>query len=292
MIYVIKPLLAATLDDEDIHKLNYPILGQIKYDGVFGWCRDGIMYSRSLKPIRNQALQNRIKTFGGLLNGFVGELIVEGKKLHEITSILNSEDKDAKDVTWKIFDKYNSIIPYARRHEVWPHRIIGQDGKLFAEKVASTVLNNPEEVFAFIDKIVCQDKHEGIILRNLNSTHKNGRSTVKEELLLRWKLFEEEEATIIEISPLKSNTNPATINELGHTERSSHKEGKEEQELLGSITVETRDKKIFKIGTGFSANQRKDFWNTNIIGKKVLFKHHATKIKIALRSCVFLKMID
>ena len=66
-----KPLLACEVD---IDKVDFPIYVSTKFDGVRALVKDCVVYSRSLKPIRNQHVQ---RLFGKPeYEGFDGELIV------------------------------------------------------------------------------------------------------------------------------------------------------------------------------------------------------------------------
>ena len=67
----IKPLLSCEVSVDNI---NFPIYVATKFDGVRALVIDSVVYSRSMKPIRNEYVQ---KLFGKPeYNGFDGELIV------------------------------------------------------------------------------------------------------------------------------------------------------------------------------------------------------------------------
>ena len=61
------------------------------------------------------------------------------------------------------------------------------------------------------------------------------------------------------------NENEATVDELGHTHRSSHKTGKVPAGtmgvLKGRIVNGVFAGKIVECGTGFTAEERQDFWD-------------------------------
>ena len=65
----IKPLLSCEVSVDNI---NFPIYVSTKFDGIRAIAIDGVVYSRSMKPIRNEHVQ---KLFGKEeYNGFDGEL--------------------------------------------------------------------------------------------------------------------------------------------------------------------------------------------------------------------------
>ena len=66
---IFKPMLAT---DADIEKLRFPLLASAKLDGVRAVVRDGVVYSRSNKPIPNKFVQDSFKD----LDCVDGELIV------------------------------------------------------------------------------------------------------------------------------------------------------------------------------------------------------------------------
>jgi DNA ligase-1 len=69
-----KPMLAAK--SPDLNKLPWPMLASCKLDGVRAIMRDGILVSRTLKPIPNLAVQQFYKNYSKLLEGYDGELIL------------------------------------------------------------------------------------------------------------------------------------------------------------------------------------------------------------------------
>ena len=91
MKQVIKPMLAVEVD---FNKLRYPVYAQPKLDGIRVIIKDGVVYSRSLKPIPNKHVQSLF----GHLHGADGELIVG--------------DVTAQDVFQKINECFIFIIAY------------------------------------------------------------------------------------------------------------------------------------------------------------------------------------
>lgn len=67
----VKPLLSCEVP---LDKVSFPIYVSTKFDGIRALVIDGVVYSRSLKPIRNKHVQN---LFGKPeYEGFDGELVV------------------------------------------------------------------------------------------------------------------------------------------------------------------------------------------------------------------------
>ena len=75
------------------------------------------------------------------------------------------------------------------------------------------------------------------------------------------------------------NENEARTNALGHTERSTHRENKSGKGRLGALVVEGIGGGFegvgFRIGTGFSQEQREVYWEARdqLVGRVVKYRH-------------------
>ncbi len=113
---------------------------------------------------------------------------------------------------------------------------------------------------------------------------------MKQACMLKLKRFEDDEATVEGVEPLQHNNNEAFLDERGYTKRSSHKDNKTQSDMLGSFVVRNKENVVFKIGTGLTEQQRREFWNdrVNLKGKLVKYKFFPVGIKEAPRHPVFL----
>ena len=105
MINNIRPLLSCEVSVDNI---NFPIYVATKFDGVRAIVIDGVVYSRSMKPIRNNHVQ---KLFGKPeYNGMDGELVVGDIYAKDVfqktTSGVMSKD-GCPDVKFYVFDLWN-----------------------------------------------------------------------------------------------------------------------------------------------------------------------------------------
>ena len=80
------------------------------------------------------------------------------------------------------------------------------------------------------------------------------------------------------------NENELKLDELGYAERSSCKEGLKPSGMLGALILKWKDNDTFKVGTGFTEQQRKDIFaekdgNNSIIGKLIKVKYQASGMK-------------
>ena len=113
MSTIFKPMLAC---EADLTKLSFPLLASPKLDGIRAIVRDGVVYSRSNKPIPNKFVQDRFKH----LEHFDGELIVGEPTAHDVyrqtTSHVMAHDKHGFDVRFYVFDHVkHPDKPYRKR---------------------------------------------------------------------------------------------------------------------------------------------------------------------------------
>lgn len=293
-----KPMLAATCTD--VSAVKYPVIASVKLDGVRATIQGGRLLSRTLKPIPNWHLQRRIE---GLPDGLDGELIAgdpTAKDCYRKTvSIVMSEDKMVSDVTFYVFDRKTSDPSHPFNHRLQQARLMCEGAAhdypvVFLPHV--TILT-PGALEAFEEKTVAAG-HEGVMLRSPDGPYKEGRSTEREGFLLKLKRFLDGEAEVIGVTELMHNANVAKINELGRTERSSHKAGLVGKGVLGALCVRgvggIYDGVDFEIGTGFTAQERATCWKVQdrLLGGLAKYKYFALGSKDKPRFPVFLGWRD
>jgi len=150
-----------------------------------------------------------------------------------------------------------------------------------------------ETEIEFWEENLLTQGYEGVCLRDPNGPYKYGRSTTKQGWLLKLKRFEDDEAIVIDVEELMQNYNEAKKNVFGRTQRSSSKEGLVPGDTLGALCVRRSDGIEFKIGTGFSAEQRSIIWNSHllsndIVGELVKYKYQPDPTAERPRFPVFL----
>lgn len=253
----IKPLLSCEVP---IDSIRFPVYVSTKYDGIRALVIDSVVYSRSLKPIRNKHVQ---QLFGKPeYNGFDGELVVGDIYAKDVfqktTSGVMSEDGEP-DVTFYVFDVLtNNTAPYKERlYELNDRLVLEQYPNIVA--TGQRYVQTTEDLLKLLHKERIKGG-EGLICRNPNGKYKYGRSTPKEQLSVKLKFFENGEFEVIGFEERMHNNNEATTNELGYTERSSCKENLIPMNTLGSLVLKYGDTE-FRCGTGFSDEQRQEIWN-------------------------------
>lgn len=249
-----KPMLAASCDDLDA--LRYPLYATQKVDGIRALIIDGVVMSRSLKPIPNRFIQSVLGRHD--FNGLDGELLV-GKTFQAATSGIMSEDGEP-DFTYYVFDDFNQVgrdyldrarIMRERTRNAWPRVVY-----LFP-----ICLNNRAQLDIYTKQ--CLDKgHEGAMVRSANGPYKYGRATFKEGYLTKVKMFEDDEAKVVGFEERLHNANEATTNALGRTERSSHQANLIPMGTLGALICQSpKWAGTFNIGTGFTDAERNEIWD-------------------------------
>ena len=257
MINNIRPLLSCEVP---LDKVKFPIYISTKFDGIRALVIDGVVYSRSLKPIRNKHVQ---KLFGKPeYNGFDGELIVGDIYAKDVfqktTSGVMSED-GTPDVTYYVFDVFTNNI------ETYKERLYTLNDKLVLVQFTNVVATQQWyiETEEELTKLLSKEKvkgGEGLIGRSPNGVYKYGRSTPKEQLSIKFKFFEQEEFEVVGFNERMHNTNEQKRDELGYAERSSAKDGLVPTDTLGSLVLKYGDD-TFSCGTGFSDALRYEIWS-------------------------------
>jgi DNA ligase 1 len=271
-----RPTLAASVDDDSqLSKLSYPLIGSPKIDGIRVVCHPTYgPCTRSLKPLSNIHIRHRL--IAPEYVGLDGEIVVgaySGPNVFANTTGAVRSQSGKPDFTYWVFDYCNSDKPYRQRlYDV----IEAHDGEDRDNVIAleHKYLSSPEGVLTYERECLARG-FEGIMLRHPNSRYKHGRSTFKEQILLKVKRFKDDEATIIGFQPLERNNNPAERDALGLSKRTSHKAGRVEDSLLGNLIVSHPQFGEFGIGSGFDVTLRQEIWNKRdqYLGKQVTFKY-------------------
>ena len=235
-----KPMLA---HDYEESKLRFPLYAQPKIDGVRGLNMLGSLTGRSLKTHKNK-YTTKFYSKSSLV-GFDGELAAAHEcdpDLCRKTSSALSTIEGEPYTLWWLFDYITPQtirLPYKDRLEALVNRVrelYTLDNQIWQHlRVVPTVLcNNLEELLTWDAKWLAEG-YEGTIIRDIDGLHKQGRSTIREMGLLRIKRFIESEALIMSFTEGDTNMNEAQINELGKTFRTSHKDGKVPNGMIGSL---------------------------------------------------------
>lgn len=295
---ITKPMLAATL--KNVKQLDYSkgYLATQKLDGIRALMVDGKLVSRTFKPIRNNHIRKLLEAV--LPDGADGEIVCPGE-FQATTSGVMSADGEPEFIYY-MFDYVKDDLEksYTMRMQDMLQWMIDKGavnipGLSKVSLLLPVIIKDYNHLKEY--ETECIDKgFEGVILRTPDSPYKCGRSTAKQEWLLKLKRFADDEATIIGFTEKMRNDNVATKDAFGHTVRSSHKENKVSAGTLGSLIVRDIKTEIeFEIGTGFNDKLRQAIWDNQSkwMSKIVKYKHfEVSGVKEKPRFPVYLGIRD
>ena len=281
-----KPLLAGKFDSE---KAKFPYAATPKIDGIRFLMVGGAALTRSFKPIRNEYLQKILSS--NLPDGIDGEL-TSGSTFQECSSIMRI--KGEPDFKVWIFDFVNpndEVKPYKERmNELRKFESFNIPSY---EILFPTIVSNQEQ----IDQLMIKNLNagfEGLMLRDPNGIYKFGRSSVKENILLKVKEFMDDEAEIIAFREKMVNTNEGLKDNFGRTKRSSCQDGLKPSGTLGGFILRNSEGLEFSCGSGLNDALRDEIWKnqSKYLGKLVKYKYMSKGIKELPRHPVFIGFRD
>lgn len=255
---ITKPMLAATV--KSVSELRFPLLATPKLDGIR--ClrlHDGRVVTRTFKPIPNRRARAFLEET--LPVGADGEIYVPGVPFNEVSSAVMNGSSEIE-VHFAMFD-FVKIPEYVVRS--YANRMM--DLQLLhlttdrIHKILPIVIPDTT-VLAHYEQQFLDAGYEGVMLRSPGGPYKLGRSTLREQYLMKFKRMEDSEAIVIGFEEKEHNDNPAEEDAFGRTKRSTHQANKRLAGTLGALVV--RDVKTgveFNIGTGFTDEQRQQIWD-------------------------------
>lgn len=275
-------MLAGQVPD-NLADIRYPVYVTPKLDGIRCVVVTGQALSRSLKPIPNDHVRGMIEDLGVL--GLDGELVLRDATGHfgaVSGAVMRKSGKP--DFQYVVFDQWTQPGGYLERVE----RLKMHDFPSWVVVLDPVDVWNEEEL-AHAAATHLEQGFEGTMLRIGHGPYKQGRSTTNEAYLLKMKPFEFEEAVVTGMEEMLHNDNVAKTNALGQTERSSHKAGMRAAGVMGKLIGRTRDGREVKVGSGFTAEQRREIWDQpgSTYGRVFRFKHQTHGAKDGFRIPIF-----
>lgn len=279
-----KPMLAK---DADLTKLRFPLIASPKLDGVRATVINGVLMSRSLKPIPNKHIQSLFAN----CEYFDGELIVgdpTSKTTYKDTvSEVMSHDR-TNGCRFFVFDHIERTdLSFEDRHLALSEDIDNSNVITLEQKRILTLVE-----LSVYEEYCLELGYEGLITRAPDTAYKFGRASENSQELNKIKRFKDSEAWIIGFEERLHNANAATVNELGRTQRSSHAAGKVPMGTLGALKCKLDDGTEFNIGTGFDDTERQHIWNNQdkFLDRLAKFKYFPIGMDKAPRHPVYLGM--
>lgn len=262
---------------------------QPKLDGIRCLIWEGKAYSRTLKLIPNQSVQDWARDVYPE-HVIDGELMLKDRKapFNDVTSTIMSKDGGSG---WKYYAfDLQADRPFSVRYSMlvsWYCRATER----VQEKVTlvdTLKYENPSDALRMLDRCI-KNGYEGIMMRPTDATYKHGRASTKKCELMKFKRFEDDEALIIGYTEMMRNGNEATTDELGLTKRSTAKARLTPAACLGSLKCSFMGE-VFEIGTGFDQGARYHLWEIRdeLVGRWVKFKYQELTLAGVPRFPVFL----
>lgn len=272
-----EPMGAATITDVAA-QVVFPCYVTPKLDGIRCSVRGGVAYSKKMKPLPNAWLQGVVA--GGTYDGLDFEIVVGVATALDVwnksQSFAMSRDKTPDDfageVQFVVFDDHTQ--PGAIRKDRIASAKARARGLPYAVLVPHHTCKDALQVLEWETHYV-EQRYEGIMISSPRVSYKFGRSTVREQGLMKFKRFYDAEAEILGYEEEQHNGNAAQVSEVGRTKRSSAKAGKAGKGTLGAFKVRCLETgAVFSVGGGLSAEQRASLWavRDQLIGKVLTYK--------------------
>lgn len=297
MIETIKrPMLSATGESQAKVIKNWPgqVLASPKLDGIRCLTHPSLgAVSRNFKPIPNSWIRGVLSPVDCHIPYLDGELVTFTNGVVDDFNTIQSKvmSRDVDPGAWKfmVFD-----------HFQYPNNAFMDRLKFAIDTIEDTepfrgyyaivhheLIKRPEEFFAFAEICLAQG-YEGAMYRDRLGPYKEGRSTLSQGWLVKWKEFADAEGTVVGFQEKMHNANEQTRDAFGLAERSSHKENMQPMGTLGALVLNTRWGKL-NVGTGFTDAERQYIWDNQeeYLKMKCTFKYQSFGTKDAPRFPVF-----
>lgn len=283
-----RPMLAASFENPQEYEselvfLNYPVLVSPKIDGIRLMKPPGSpAMSRSWTPLPNQRLQEFL-TGDALFNHLDGEVVVgedptKAGIFNETQSAIMTRHDERPFSLWffDFWENPNEVFSIRNGLAEATVNECRRRGMMNVNFVTHKTCNNPQEVIA-AETEALDAGFEGLMIRAVNAPYKFGRSTLKQQGLIKVKRYTDAEATVVGFEELERNQNEQTRNAFGLAKRSSHRAGKVAAGTLGKLILESPDWGQFACGSGLDYEMRDEIWQNQerYLGKTVTFKFQA-----------------
>jgi len=304
-----RPFLAPN-EGVELSKINYPIYGSYKLDGIRCIFKDGEMLSRALKPIVNKQLQEKFQPLKDLSKKhniiLDGELYIHGTTFQQIVHYVMTEDftdersikKYKKVLTipnelkFYCFDciiKNNYKMPFYERYSFAVDLETGMRNIMIT--LRQDILKNEKEIKDLYQKAL-DNKYEGLILRKRDSPYKLGRGTLLEGYIFKfkpYKTFDGYITGVVQATQVKPDAEKK-VNELGNSCTSRKKDDRVLIEKAAGFYVIYNDVEQ-KVTLSMSDEEKEEVWKNKeqYIGKWIEFKGMEIGAKDKIRHPVMLR---
>lgn len=259
--------MLATSKIPDINKISYPKWVSPKLDGIRCRMVGGMAVSRTAKLLPSPHIQRCLSG----LHGLDGEIMLvndDCELIHDAFNDVQSHVMAKRDHKFKfnfvVFDSFlNPEAPFHERNAE-AMAICKASNNVAVRHLTHWTVKTPEDLVDIMDNWV-EMGYEGLIIRDPNGPYKNGRATMKQEWMMKYKYFQDDEGIIVGFEELMHNADTST-----------HKlENQVPGDTLGKFLVRWNGK-IIPVGGGEGVTQelRKQWWDNRpkLLGKPLTFK--------------------
>lgn len=287
----------------------FPYLGTPKIDGIRFYVEHGDVWARSNRSIPNHCIRRDLQKF--LPNGMDGELFyrdyntTQSTVMSELT--VPTVDLYIFDYITKHSDRYMDRVLTLQKWVTslgWkrdetgyiPPVRLGLTGTYRIRPLYPVWIKNHAQFDAFYAK--CRHEgHEGICLRDPAGPYREGRCTLAENYLVKYKPSEDREAVVLGVEELLVNNNELVTNELGRSKRSKARAGLTPGGTFGSFHVrDVVNEAVFHVGNGpgLTAFLRQQLWDSrqSLTGKIIRYRSMPYGAKDAPRQPQFIGFRD
>jgi DNA ligase-1 len=291
---MIRPIKGVAIDDESYDRIQYPIIGFPKIDGFRCVLGDHPLTSR-LSRFPNEHFHTELSKV--LHDGLLDSEVVVGRKrgkgvLQRTSSGLTSK-AGTPDFTLWVFDHFNPEQGFRHRYDR-ARQIVQDLDHPRVRLLKYKLLKDRDQLEAYLDRNL-EREYEGIILRSLDGRYKEGKSTLREQYMLKIKPFEDAEGRVTGWFEEEENTNEAKREVTGKLKRSSAKAGKVPKGTLGGLILkDCRSGVKVRVGGGFTREQRIHLWpiRNKLDGLLVRYKKQRMGEKDKPRHPNFVEFVD
>lgn len=261
-------------EEKRLAKWSPPYIVQPKYDGVR--CRavptdsGCLLLSSEGNVIFSVPHINKMFDRAGLRDELDGELYCHGMSFEQIISITSRTvniSPDCKDISFHCFDVVNQQHQTDRLIHINSMQGLGTHFQV----APFWICNNLNDIMKTYDRLV-ELGYEGIIVRHVLAPYERKRSTMVMKFKpKKWDVYEI-------VSGIEEETKDGVS-----------------KGSLGALVVKSGDGNTFKVGTGFTRDQRQSLWedlqNNSLAGKSVkICYQHLTDKKVP-RFPVFVEIV-
>lgn len=310
---ILKPILAGTVHEADFDRLEWPMLASPKIDGIRCIVHPLLgPVTRSFKPVANAHIRLTLANVVSRMS-LDGELvgIDANGKLEDFNTTQSKVMTHGGQPTfvYRVFDCFVTAgEPFEMRY-CDMLEAVKSIGSPLVEPIYHELVHS-DEAFREYASACTEAGYEGAMLRHLQGHYKEGRSTLRQQYLLKYKEWIDAEGIVVGFEERMHNANEDIKDNFGHAKRSSHKENMVPMGTLGALILDTAWGEL-RVGSGLDDAQRQDIWDRNIVkvlkdgetsideyelvvegvqpdmGRKVTFKYQAFGMKDKPRFPIF-----